>query len=123
MAVDDKMPVYFNKAGAARIAAMAKRVEASPRNEPAPRAAGPRGGTLVAVQVAKTGASGIGAMSGSTVGIGNVTLYTCSEAGVLTALAGYTAIPARNLGGAIAADKFVLLSEGPWGWWITAVVC
>ena len=123
MAIDDKKPVTFNKAGAARIAAAVKRLEQMPRNDPTPRTVGPRGGTLVAVQVAKTGVGGISAMAGSTVGIGNVALYVCSEAGVLTAHPDYTAIPARNLGGAIAADKFVLLSEGPWGWWITAVVC
>lgn len=123
MATGDKKRAVFSEAGGQRIAAAVKRLEQTPRNGPTPATVGPRGGTLVAVQVAKTGGSGIPAMSDSTVGIGNVALYVCSEAGLLTAHPDYTAIPARNLGGAIAADKFVLLSEGPWGWWITAVVC
>jgi len=114
--------VYFTDRQAQRIVRAVKQVE---------RGAGGRGGGMVrargaisnpnGLQLCKTKAGGISARASSTMGSGTVELYNLDSD--LEATASGIEFAVANMGGAIPADTFVLVDDGPWMPWVVVVPC
>lgn len=116
----DESPVAFNRAGAKRVVQATKVVENQYRNDvPGGRYSGGGGGR--GLVVAKTDVSGLSALSGTTAGSGNVTLYNMNASGSLTAT-GVT-LKCWNLGAAVAGNKFILVAFGTRGPWAVVEPC
>ena len=122
MAIDDKKPVAFSKAGAARIAAVVKRIEADPRNGPAPRAAGPRS-ISQELTYAKAPSGGIPARVGTQAGQADCELFYLNEIGVLTTK-GITSRVWNTFGSiAGAGSKYLIVGEVSQGWGVISEDC
>lgn len=122
MAIDDKKPVFFDKARAARIAAAVKRVEATPRNGPTPRAMGPRS-VAQGLTYAKAPSGGIPARVGDQAGRADCELFYLNETGLLTSLGITTAV--WNTFGSIvgAGSKRLVVGEVSQGWGVISEDC
>jgi L-alanine-DL-glutamate epimerase-like enolase superfamily enzyme len=119
MADDKKTPATLSLDAAKRMGEATEFYEQNYREEPLPMARGPRAMATL-VRLAKTTGT-ISAMAGSTAGTGNIELYTVAENGAVTASGVTTTV--FNVGGSVATGKFVLVSTGPWGWWLVVVAC
>jgi|GEM_PF-3261963 len=120
MADDAKKPVRLTLSQAKRIAAVVKRVEHTYHNSPPPPARGPLNNPN-GLRVAKVRSGGIQAASGATMGVGQVEL--CNVGTDHVATPNGTVITVLNAGGSIAADRFVLIDDGPHFPWVVVDKC
>jgi hypothetical protein len=113
------VPTAFTARNAQRVARATVVVERAYRLPPLP--GGGRLGGTGGVALAKTGASGISAFDGTTVGSGDVTLYQVEEDDTVTATD--VTLTARNIGGAVAGNTWVLVGFGDRGPWVLVEIC